>query len=389
MTAADESLLEGMFSADWLMAQYFPPIEYVVPGLIPEGLSLLVAAPKIGKSWLVLGLGVAAASGGYALGHQRVDRRPVLYLALEDGPRRLQSRLQSIGVTAPPSDLQFMTRTDTGLTVATIAEFVQTHADQKPLVILDTLGKVMPPAMVNETTYARDYRVTSKLKGIVDDAPGSSLIVVHHTRKAETGDFLDAVSGTNGIAGAADSVLVLRRDRQASEAVLHVTSRDAMEGSYGLTFDSSGVWSLNGATLKDAAQAAETTAQTAGVGDRMAEIIAWVGKQPEAVTASQVAEGLGLSHDDAGRYLRRAHENGRLDKPKRGFYAPVRSVRSVRNDEGRWFLPSETDTSDTTDTPPEGDEPEPCPRCGQPNNPERAALGYDCPACYHARAAAS
>ena len=52
------ALLEPAFDAAWLMRQHFPPTKYVVPGIIPEGLTLLVAAPKIGKSWMVLGLGV-------------------------------------------------------------------------------------------------------------------------------------------------------------------------------------------------------------------------------------------------------------------------------------------------------------------------------------------
>ncbi|RCL89398.1 MAG: hypothetical protein DBW62_04500, partial [Microbacterium sp.] len=76
------------FTATWLMAQTFPPVRYVVPGIIPEGATLLVAAPKIGKSWLMLDTAVAAARGGRALGTVALGRpRPVLYLALEDGPR--------------------------------------------------------------------------------------------------------------------------------------------------------------------------------------------------------------------------------------------------------------------------------------------------------------
>mgnify|MGYP003779546527 CR=1 FL=1 len=94
-------LLRNMVSARWLMAQDFPPLEYVVPGLIPEGLTLLAAAPKIGKSWLVLGLGIACASGGYAFGQLPVDRRPVLYLALEDGQRRLRRRRQFFQISHP------------------------------------------------------------------------------------------------------------------------------------------------------------------------------------------------------------------------------------------------------------------------------------------------
>src|SRR5687768_13596808 len=86
----EPDLLAALRTGAWLDAQTFPPLEYVVPGMIPEGLTLTVGAPKIGKSWMKLGMGLAVASGGYAFGHLRVDARPVLYLALEDGDRRMQ-----------------------------------------------------------------------------------------------------------------------------------------------------------------------------------------------------------------------------------------------------------------------------------------------------------
>jgi RecA-family ATPase len=91
---ADESddVLAGMFNGAWLDTQEFPPLEYAVPGIIPEGFGLLVSPPKAGKSWLVCGIGLACATGGLALGRIHVEKRPVLYLALEDGQRRLQSR---------------------------------------------------------------------------------------------------------------------------------------------------------------------------------------------------------------------------------------------------------------------------------------------------------
>ena len=54
-----------------------------------------------------------------------------------------------------------------------------------PLVIVDTLGKVMPPATPGESAYARDYRVAGRLKRIADDHPGMALVVLHHDRKTE------------------------------------------------------------------------------------------------------------------------------------------------------------------------------------------------------------
>ena len=51
-----------------LMAQDFEPMEYVVKGFLPKGLSMLCGAPKVGKSWLALALCLCVASGKPFLG---------------------------------------------------------------------------------------------------------------------------------------------------------------------------------------------------------------------------------------------------------------------------------------------------------------------------------
>ena len=131
-----------------------------------------------------------AATGGRALG-LTVEQRPVFYLALEDGDRRMQDRCRTLLGHAPiPDAFDYLTKLERpGTVIPTITAWLDQHADQAPLVILDTLGKVMPPALNNETTYQRDYRIGSALKRIVDDRPGSALTTNHHDRKAATDDF--------------------------------------------------------------------------------------------------------------------------------------------------------------------------------------------------------
>ena len=45
-------LLAGLHTGAWLDMQEFPPLAFAVPGIIPEGFTLLVGPPKAGKSWL-------------------------------------------------------------------------------------------------------------------------------------------------------------------------------------------------------------------------------------------------------------------------------------------------------------------------------------------------
>lgn len=332
--------LEAGFTAQDLMAQKFEPLEYVVPGVITEGLGMIVAAPKIGKSWMMLGIGIACAEGGLAFNAIQVDQRPVLYLALEDGPRRLQDRLRTLGATTGSPNLTFMTDIPAGA-MLTIGTFIEQHAARKPLVILDTLGKARDVYGGNDA-YQKDYKELSDYKRLVDQHPGSTLLIVHHTNKGAHGDFVSSVSGTQGITGAADSILTLERGRGDGEAILNVTSRDAAEGSYAMTFDN-GRWILDGANLTEAANAVNTRKAVTGVGDAMTEVIELVSKHPEGIKPKDVATLLHWEDYKARTYLRRAYESGRIQRLERGLYTPVSSVSSVSFDNGM----NPIDTQDT------------------------------------------
>ncbi|MDO3647676.1 AAA family ATPase [Nocardia mangyaensis] len=308
-----------MVSGAWLDAQVFPELEWQVEGILPEGFGLLVAPPKAGKSWMVAGIGLACASGGFAFGKIPVKPRPVLYLALEDGHRRLQSRFRTLMEgNRIPADIHLVTQAQPFEVPSMIDEFIGIHTGAKPLVILDTLGKVKPPKSAGQESYSADYAIGSRLKSVIDSEPGASLVAVHHTRKAESVDFVDAVSGTQGIAGSADYVLVLSRKRKETAAVLAVTGRDVPENEYALTMDD-GKWLLDGMDLLDAAAAVERRRDSASLGDRSMDVLAHVAANG-ATTPADIASKFGMDNKVASNLLSRLHESGRIAKPKRGTY---------------------------------------------------------------------
>lgn len=322
--------LADMRNGQWLAGQVFPPLQWAVPGIIPEGASVLVGPPKVGKSWLVLQLALSIAAGGYAIGAIAVEQRPVLYLALEDGDRRLQSRCRKVfeSDNLPAAFHRLLRLTDT--IEATCNAFLDRHPTG--VVFLDTLGKVMPPAKPGEDRYARDYRISSLLKSIVDDHPGSTMVIVHHDRKASSEDFVDAVSGSHGIAGGVDTIVVLHRARLSAEGSIKVTGRDADDGEYALDFND-GRWTVVGGDLSQAASAAESRRESSNLGDRSASILGYARNQaPKPITPSDVARVFEMKNTDAGQYLGRLADAGRLSKPGRGLYSvSVESVESVES----------------------------------------------------------
>lgn len=332
-------------TAAWLDSQQFPPLEWAVKDILPEGLGLLAAPPKAGKSWMVADFALACASGGSALGAISVKQRPVLYLALEDGHRRLQVRFRAIMANQPlPAALTVIIEATAAQATLIVDEFLRRHRNAGPLVIIDTLGKVKPSKAFNEDAYAADYRIVGDLKSHIDAVPGGCLLLVHHTRKMGAEDFVETLSGTHGIAGSADFVLVLSRKRNSDEALLKITGRDVAEEEYALRTDA-GRWSLDGMDLMDAAATARRRRETRDLGDRSTDALDFVSGRPDGTRPADLAEHLGVDNDTAGRYLRRLHESQRITKRTRGVYGPLSVVSGVS---GRDF---ETDTSDASDTP--------------------------------------
>ena len=275
-------------------------------------------------------MGLAVAAGGKALGRIDVGKpRPTLYLALEDGERRLQSRARKLLGDEPIPGL-FHYATDTGLTPITrvIGAWLEEYGDRDPLVMLDTLGRVMPSARAGESAYERDYRIGADLKRLTDEHPGATLLVVHHVRKAEGADWMDSTSGTNGLNGAADFTINLSRSRNSDEGTVRVTGRDVIEDEYAVTITDC-AWVVDGDDLADAARQAEARTVTEGLGDHAAEIVRHVNASGGEVTPAEVADALGMDRGKVRTYLRRAADAGRIRNPRRGFYTPVTSVTSV------------------------------------------------------------
>lgn len=238
--------LSNAWTADVLMHTDFPEPAWAVPGVLAEGVNLLAGPPKVGKSWMSLGLALSVASGGRALDKVDVEPGPVLYLALEDTPRRLKTRMSKLlGDQPAPSKLTLTTTCPTlpqgGDDI--ISTWLEAHPDAR-MVVLDVFAKMRGTPPPGTNAYDADYAAVSRAKRIADHY-GVALLLVHHVRKMGSDDFLETVSGSNGIAGAADAVLVLKRGRNQADAVLNVTGRDIDEAEYALTFQGeSGTWQL-------------------------------------------------------------------------------------------------------------------------------------------------
>lgn len=211
-----------------------PPI---IDGLLYPGTFLFVGAPKVGKSFLMAQLAYHISIGADLWGYA-VNKGTVLYLALEDTPKRLQGRMFRMFGENSTNNLHFTTggakQIGCGLDEQ-LRGFVQKHPDTK-LIIIDTLQKVRE-AGGDKFSYANDYELVGKLKQFAD-SNHLCLLLVHHTRKQQADDKFDMISGTNGLLGAADGAFLLQKEKRTdNRATLDISGRDQQDQRLYLTKD--------------------------------------------------------------------------------------------------------------------------------------------------------
>ncbi|GAH44796.1 unnamed protein product, partial [marine sediment metagenome] len=223
-----------------LLEKEFPEPKWIVPDIIPEGLSIIAGSPKVGKSLFTLNLAIALSCGGYVFGSIKIKKTPVLYLALEDTERRLQRRLKELGAL-PSKDLRLCTEWKQGAEgIQNILSFKEARPDIG-LVVIDSLQMFRGLSQGGQS-YELDYDQLSKIKEASDKLE-LPIVVNHHTRKMDASDPLMLVSGTLGITGVADTILVLKRTRRQAAGELFVIGRDIEDQELALQLDRDVGWS--------------------------------------------------------------------------------------------------------------------------------------------------
>jgi len=228
----------------------FPEPKWMIPSIIPEGLSILCGKPKIGKSILSLNLAVAVATGGMALGKIQVEKSGVYYLALEDSHRRLKERFKAVLQNGKSPENLIVNTSISSIQDGGIEQldiWLNQHKDVG-FVIIDTYARIKGKKSNNTDIYLEDYNELVKIKEVAD-SHNIGLLLIHHTRKEESEDIFDKVLGSTGITAAADTLIVLEKNKNVVN--LHVRGRDVEEAELALEFDSKTLsWILDDDALK-------------------------------------------------------------------------------------------------------------------------------------------
>lgn len=295
-----------------LDTQEFPPVEWIIESILPTGLALLAGKSKIGKSWLAMDIATAVACGVPVCSNINVNPCDVLYIALEDPPRRLQSRMRlMLAGQAAPANLLFATEwpdTDHGCLERIELELEKNR--RLRMVIVDTFGKVRGRPDSRSGVYQQDYKDMGAFHAFAT-AHNIALILVHHTRKQDATDVMDLISGSTGIVGAADTLMVLQRKRGQEDGTLSITGRDIVEdGEFALRFHKdTAKWEW----LGEAKEVQRDTEQR--------KVLNLLGANAEPMGPTDLATELEISVQTVKTALRRLKKAGAVFSLARGLWS--------------------------------------------------------------------
>lgn len=242
-TAAPSEAVDESGTDDWLSVASEPPLEWIIPGVIPRaGLIVLAGHPKAGKSLVALDLVLRLAHGSPWFGRAA---RPAsaLYISGEGGggmgPRLLAWRAAHPGER--PADGQFlaiqrqMPNLTTPRGVADLRQIlfalVRQHGHAPDVVVVDTFARATAGADENDS--AAVGAVVAALDALRDEFR-CAVVVVHHLRKitSERGNgpkpTMHDLRGSGALVGAAD-VVVVAAAKDDTRTLHAVACRDGEE----------------------------------------------------------------------------------------------------------------------------------------------------------------
>jgi len=286
-----------VLSAADLLSMTLPPPEWIIPDLLPVGLAILAGPPKVGKSWLALHFALKIAASG----------QHCLYLSLEDNNRRIKERLISL-VDHPPQNLSVLAGLSNEKQIPRGEEAIsllKNFHKQNPIIktiIVDTVQGIRQPSKRGEKGYEETVGEWSALRKVAHDL-GIALLAVHHTGK-KTSDAertpIERIMGSQGIAGTAETIMVLEQVVGSQSVTLHLTGKDVEQQEIAYTWLSPGF-------------AEEGDARYAALGSFQKSVLNYVKGHPRCTQAG-IAEELQRQKSQVSEAVSRLCEKGFVTK---------------------------------------------------------------------------
>ena len=229
-----------MESAESLSLRHIDPPRYLIDGLISCGTTILASPPKFGKSWMCMDMAISVATGTEFMG-MKTSQDGVIYMALEDGDFRLQTRQNQVADGREIPKNLFLIKEAPILEdnlLAKLKQAIEKANTSIGMVIIDTVQKIRGVAGKTEGVYSHDYREHGRLHQFALDNNLALVLVTHMNKYGDDSDPVSRVNGSTGITGASDTIITLKRSKRSdAETKMEITGRDVIARSLIIQMD--------------------------------------------------------------------------------------------------------------------------------------------------------
>ena len=234
----------SILSTHDIAKKVYPPKNWFVNSLIPQGLTTIAGQSKVGKSWMLMQIALAISSGGIVFGNLRCQRADVLYLAREDEPVSIQERMKYMA--AKPNRDCYVDDT-----TKIVLSNLEMYLDEMPtiqVVIIDTMVRFLADQNINYNSYGEVDKVAGILKEIAKKREISIIACTHTKKGAKAEEGIDGVMGSKALVAVSDAVLMLTRpwDKEKNsygyEGSMYVTGRSVRERTIELERTENWLW---------------------------------------------------------------------------------------------------------------------------------------------------
>lgn len=326
---AARAVLEIVDLADMLERTY-PAPQWLIKGIIPEGLTFFAGSPKSSKTYLAyqLALDVMRAQVEHRqwLGQYDIALPgPVVYLSLEDDEADSRMRVAELAadmVHVPRNQFLFVNgmdlpRFDEGLVQGIEHDII---ARYKPaLIVIDPISYLYTPSKRNGDQFTEVRQMLLPLRWL-GKTYHCAIVGLDHRRKksSEDVDIFETLHGSQAKIAVADSLLLIQRD--GVDITVGVRGRRGVEQSISLALlfadDGTARWQWKGSS--------EGVGQE-NYGEMRRKVLEVMEATRTQFTVEELVFGLGLPdtkpiRDQLKKILYRSVESGELVKTARGKF---------------------------------------------------------------------
>jgi AAA domain len=326
--AADLGALAALLTLGQLTDRYQCLRPPVIHGLLRRGEVMnVIASSKVGKSWLVIDLALAVATGAYWLGIFPCDKGGVLLIdnelhaeTLADRVRRV-AEARGVPLTAVRKAVSVLPLRGRLTDVLSLAPMFRALPRRRfNLIALDTLYRMLPPGM-SENDNAAMANVYNAIDSYAD-LLGSSFTAIHHASKGAQAEkaITDVGAGAGSQSRAVDTHLILRPHAEEGAFVLEAAARSSPPLAPRCLRWKFPIWQpaddLDPTRLsrpQDRRRQADRAAREKEADGEVLKALDRLDPQRQGCSKQRLAEELGWHHEKLSAALARLHGEGILE----------------------------------------------------------------------------